>query len=148
MKQISNSSVLNEAHMYGASFSRGVRVRLGTHDMLIISGTASIDANGLTLYPAIGNSLNKTQVWFQAMRAFSNVKALLQSEGATWKDIVKVTIYLKDIEAHYDEFNTARNEFFRQEDIKLFPASTCVEAKLCRPELLVEMECMAVVKME
>jgi 2-iminobutanoate/2-iminopropanoate deaminase len=48
---ITNPRVLNEAHAYGSSFSRGLRVDVGNVAILLISGTASIDEDGNTVHP-------------------------------------------------------------------------------------------------
>jgi len=141
MKQISNPDVLNEAYKYDkpSAFSRGMKVDMGFTSMLFISGTASIDENGETYFP------HNFQI--QAYRAFYNVKKLLESEGATWKDVVKTTVYLKDM-SYYDTFNSVRLRFFKSQGITVYPASVCVQATLCRPELLIEMDATAIVKNE
>lgn len=138
MKQISNRSILNEATQYNSSFSRGIRIRLDSSDLLSISGTASIDANGLSVY--LEDFKRQTE------RVFYNIKKLLESEGATWKNVYKTTVFIKNISENYDEFNEVRTKFFKEEGITIFPSSTCVEAKLCRPELLIEMDAMAIIK--
>jgi len=142
MKQISNTKVLNEAYGYDkpSAFSRGMKVDMGVNSMLFISGTASIDENGVSIHE---NNFEQ-QTW----RAFCNVKALLESEGATWKDVVKTTIYIKDIEKNYEEFNEIRIAFFKWVGIEVYPASVCVQATLCRPELMIEMDAIAIVKNE
>ena len=81
----------------------------------------------------------------QARRAFENAGAVLTSAGAAWRDVVKVTIFLRDIARDYAAFNAAREDFFRDAGIETYPASTCIEARLCREDLLVEMEMLAVV---
>ena len=60
--------------------------------------------------------------------------------------MVKVTIFLKDIAADYAAFNRVRCAYFDEIHLSPYPASTCVEARLCRDELLVEMEATAVVE--
>lgn len=138
MKQISNYLVLNEASEYGSSFSRGVRIPLGNFDLISISGTASINNKGVSI--AKGDF--KAQVW----RVFHNIKELLASESASWQDVYKTTVYIRDIENYYPIFNETRTQFFRYENISVFPSSTCVETKLCRPELLIEMDAMAIIR--
>src|ERR1051326_5066388 len=49
-RAITNLNVLNEAYDYGSAFSRGMRIDLGKFVILLISGTASIDDEGRTLY--------------------------------------------------------------------------------------------------
>ena len=138
---IRNPSVLCEAYDYPkrVPFSRGMRVALGDASMLFVSGTASVDENGRSVH--VGDFEG------QARRVFSNIAALLESEGADWHDVVRTTCYLADFR-YYDAFNTVRNEFYRQEGLEPLPASTCVQAALCRPELLVEIEAIAVVPPE
>jgi 2-iminobutanoate/2-iminopropanoate deaminase len=130
--------VLNEAYDYEkkVSFVRGMRVELGDCVMLFISGTASVDEKGLSVHP--GDLTAQTQ------RAFSNIKGLLESEGADWHDVVRTTCYLADFR-YYDEFNAARNQFYEDERLDPLPASTCIEARICRPELLVEIEAIAMI---
>jgi len=83
----------------------------------------------------------------QTRRVFSNIAGLLRSEGADWHDVVRTTCYLVDFR-YYDEFNQIRNAFYAKEKLDPLPASTCVQAGLCRPELLVEIEAIAVVRKE
>lgn len=137
---ISNLEVLNEAYHYAkpSGFSRGIRVDLGNADLLFISGTASIDENGQSIH--IGDFRKQTQ------RVYYNIKKLLESEGASWKDVVKTTVYIKDIDKYYDEFNKIRIQFFKDEGVDPYPASVGVQATLCRPELLIEMDAIAIIK--
>ena len=79
----------------------------------------------------------------QMRRTYQNITALLAAEGATWHDIVRTTCYLRDIDRDYAEFNEERTAFFKEQGLDPLPASTGIEAKLCRPELLVEMEAIA-----
>jgi enamine deaminase RidA (YjgF/YER057c/UK114 family) len=50
---------------------------------------------------------------------------------------------LRDIERDYDIFNAARTAFFKDQGLKPLPASTGIQAILCRPELLIEIEAIA-----
>ena len=136
-KPISAPVVLNEAAEYGSAFARGLRLDLpGGITHLLFSGTASIGHNGETLYP--GDF--RAQLW----RTYHNLTELLRSENATWQDVVRTTCYLRDIERDYAEFNSIRNEFFRALGLNPFPASTGIQARICRSDLLVEIEAMAI----
>jgi enamine deaminase RidA (YjgF/YER057c/UK114 family) len=126
---------LNEAADYGSSFSRGLRIDLNGVTILLISGTASIDENGTTVH--VGD------LRAQCRRTYENITALLAAEGATWKDIVRTSCYLRDIERDYAAFNDERTEFFREQGLDPLPASTGIQAILCRPDLLIEMEAIA-----
>ena len=132
------ASVLNEAYDYArtASFSRGLRFDIADKTVLLISGTASVDENGATVHT--GDF--RAQLW----RTYRNITALLAEEGASWRDIVRTTCYLRDIERDYKDFNEVRTAFFRWLDLDPLPASTGIQARLCREDLLVEIEAIAV----
>jgi 2-iminobutanoate/2-iminopropanoate deaminase len=136
-RAISAHHVLNEAYDYArpSSFSRGLRIDLNGLAILLISGTASIDEHGQSVH--IGDLRAQTR------RTFDNVTGLLESEGATWKDVVRTTCYLRDIERDYAAFNDERTAFYKEQDLDPLPASTGIQAILCRPELLVEIEAIA-----
>ncbi|HEX4065953.1 MAG TPA: Rid family hydrolase [Acidobacteriaceae bacterium] len=136
-RSMTNHGVLNEAYAYAkpSSFSRGMRIDLSGLTILLISGTASIDEAGKSIH--IGDFRA------QAQRTFANITGLLASEGATWKDIVRTSCYLRDIDRDYEAFNEERTAFFEKEGLDPLPASTGIQAKLCRPELLVEIEAIA-----
>ncbi|HEY1807182.1 MAG TPA: Rid family hydrolase [Acidobacteriaceae bacterium] len=136
-RAMTNHGVLNEAYAYAkpSSFSRGMRIDLNGMTILLISGTASIDEGGRSVH--IGDFRA------QCRRTFANLTGLLASEGATWKDIVRTSCYLRDIDRDYEAFNEERTAFFTEQGLDPLPASTGIQAKLCRPELLVEIEAIA-----
>jgi 2-iminobutanoate/2-iminopropanoate deaminase len=135
---IENKTVLNEAYDYPSkvSFVRGMRVELDNAVMLFISGTSSVNEKGESVY--FGDMRAQTR------RTFTNIKALLESEGADWHDIVRTTCYIADMR-FYDEFNEVRNAFYEEEGLDPVPASTAIEARICRPDLLVEIEAIAMI---
>jgi 2-iminobutanoate/2-iminopropanoate deaminase len=134
-RAITNLNVLNEASSYGSAFSRGMRIDLNGLVILLISGTASIDDEGKTVH--VGDLRAQTR------RTFQNIAGLLAAEGATWKDVVRTTCYLRDIERDYKAFNEERTAFYQEQGLNPLPASTGIQAILCRPELLVEIEAIA-----
>lgn len=137
-KAIRAAEVLNEAYEYSkpSSFSRGLRLNIKGVAILFISGTASVDESGKTVHE--GDF--RAQTW----RTYRNITALLESEGASWKDVVRTTCYLRDIERDYAAFNEIRTQFFKEQGLDPLPASTGIQAILCRPDLLIEMEAMAI----
>ena len=137
-RAISNLAVLNEAYHYASpsSFARGVRLDLNGYAVLLISGTASIDEEGRTVH--FGD------VRAQTRRTFHNITGLLEAEGSAWEDVVRTTCYLRDIERDYAAFNEERTAFYKAQRLDPLPASTGVQAILCRSDLLVEIEAIAV----
>ncbi len=98
-KAIHAPQVLNEAYAYVApsTSSRGLRLDIKGVTILLISGTASIDEHGRTIHE--GDF--RAQTW----RTYRNITALLASESTSWKDVVRTTCYLRDIERDYVAFN-------------------------------------------
>lgn len=137
VKAMTAPTVLNEAYAYQrpSSFSRGLRIDLGNLVILLISGTASIDENGQTVHAGDFRA--------QCRRTFRNITELLASEGCTWKNVVRTSCYLRDIDRDYAVFNEERTAFYTSQELDPLPASTGIQAKLCRPELLVEIEAIA-----
>jgi len=137
-KAISAPETLNEAYDYPkpSSFSRGLRLDIKGITILLISGTASVDEYGRTIH--VGDF--RAQTW----RTYQNITKLLAAEGATWKNVVRTTCYLRDIERDYEAFNEIRTRFFQEQGLDPLPASTGIQAILCRPDLLIEIEAMVI----
>jgi enamine deaminase RidA (YjgF/YER057c/UK114 family) len=132
--------VLNEAYHYArpSSFSRGLRLDIGGVTVLLISGTASVNEEGKTSH--VGDF--RAQCW----RTYRNITTLLKAENATWHDIIRTTCYLRDIERDYKDFNEIRTAFFSWHGLDPLPASVGVQSRLCREDLLVEIEAVALIQ--
>ena len=128
--------VMRDAHWSCSATSGGAVMTFTSVPRCVrISGTASVDEYGNSIH--IGDF--RAQTW----RTLRNVTALLESEGASWKDVVRTTCYLRDIERDYAAFNEIRTQFYKEQGLDPLPASTGIQAILCRPDLLVEMEAIA-----
>src|SRR5574344_67761 len=119
---------LNPTHEYGVAFERGTAVMTPSYNYYLISGTASIDSKGKCLF--------HSDVSKQTDRLLDNIEALLNDGGATIADVDFFVVYLRDI----TDFNVLYNKMKN-----LFPKKpfVIVQARVCRPEWLVEMECVA-----
>lgn len=120
---------LNPTYEYGVSFERGTYVDYGDRRHVFISGTASINNKGEVVHP--GDIRNQT------LRMWENVETLLAEAECTFSHVCHLIIYLRDM-ADY----TLVKEMFEVR----FPAIPKVYllAPVCRPEWLIEMECMAI----
>jgi 2-iminobutanoate/2-iminopropanoate deaminase len=132
--------VLNEAYHYArpSSFSRGLRIDIGPVTVILISGTASVNEEGKTIH--IGDF--RAQTW----RTYRNISTLLRAENASWHDVIRATCYLRDIERDYKDFNEIRTAFFSWLGLDPLPASVGVQTRLCREDLLVEIEAVALIQ--
>ncbi|MGH7317262.1 MAG: RidA family protein [Candidatus Rokuibacteriota bacterium] len=100
--------------------------------LVFVSGCVASDDQGRT----VGGS----DVVAQTRQAFENIKRCLAAAGATFADVCKVTVYLKNV-AHREQVNTVRKEYFGATR----PASTLIEiSQFVRPDLLIEIESIAV----
>jgi len=127
---VMHTPTLNEAADYGSRFSRGMRVDLPDKTVLYISGTASIDERGQTVH--IG------EIEPQIDRMLLNIQQLLEAQGAGFEHLVQASTYLKHA-ADLPLYERKLDEW----GIRRLP-NTLVEAGVCRPELLIEMEAIAV----
>jgi len=121
---------LNEAWSYGADFSRGLRLVDATGTTLQVSGTASIDEAGRTAHAGDFRA--------QAERMLDNVESLLAGQGATFQNLLSGITYLKR-----PGDAAALDALYRQRGFEGFPNAVVI-APLCRPELLCEVEAVAV----
>jgi len=114
-----------------------MRVALPGATMLFLSGTSAVDEGGLTVHAGDFTA--------QLLRTYRNLTRLLHAEDASWHDVVWTTCYLRDIERDYDTFNRVRTAFYRACGLDPLPASTGIQVRLCRSDLLVEIEALAIV---
>ena len=106
-------------------------VRAG--DLLFMSGLIGVDGQG--------GLIGGDDVAAQVRQVFENMRAVLDEAGCGFEDIVKVTVYLTDIEDR-PKINPVRQEVFG--DAR--PASTLVEvSRLAVPGAKVEIDAVAVI---
>jgi enamine deaminase RidA (YjgF/YER057c/UK114 family) len=129
--EIMHTPTLNEAAEYGSSFSRGMKVATPERTVLFISGTASVDEAGATVHI---NDLRG-----QIERMLLNIQELLKPHGATFADMAQIITYLK----WRDEIDLFRKIWYEW-GLNGLP-NTFVEAGVCRPNLLCEMEAIAII---
>ena len=128
--EVMHTPTLNEADEYGSSFSRGMKIDLPEKTVLHVSGTASINEAGETVH--VGDPEKQLE------RMLVNVRELLHHQNASFEDVTQIATFLKHAE-YYD----ACQQLLRQWGIRHVP-NTFVEAGVCRPELLCEMEAIAI----
>ncbi|MEH6938420.1 RidA family protein [Bacillus sp. JJ664] len=76
----------------------------------------------------------------QTKQVFANLKAVLEEAGTDLSKVVKTTVFLKDLTTFAD-FNSVYEEFFNEHK----PARSCVEVARLPKDVLVEIECIAIV---
>jgi len=111
------------------NYSRSIR----TGDMLFISGCT-----------AVGTEAEDKGVMRQADQTIDRIKRIVEAEGGTTSDIVKLVIFVTDMpefRTHLAEFDDLLERYFQG----VYPASTLVASPgLARPTLKIEVEATAV----
>src|SRR2546423_1247498 len=103
--------------------------------LVFISGQVGLDKSG--------NVVSKDDFRAQAQQVFENLKAAIEAAGGTFEDVIKLNIYFLDA-SHLPELREVRDRYV---NVKNPPTSTALQvARLFRPEFLVEIEAIAVVK--
>jgi len=108
--------------------------------VVVVEGRKTIFVSGQLARDRQGGVVGKGDMRTQIRQVGENVKAALAAAGASLADIVKTNTYVTDID-----------EFFKHVDVRMeyfgaLPTSTTVEVRrLAHPDLLVEVEVIAVV---
>jgi len=99
-------------------------------DFVYVSGQGPIDP--VTDKLAVGD------VEFQTQLTLSNIRRILEAAGVGVTDVVKCSVFLRDI-SEFHNMNRAYAAFFGDHK----PARTTIEAKFHQAEMLVEIDCVA-----
>jgi 2-iminobutanoate/2-iminopropanoate deaminase len=114
-----------------AGFSQAWRVD-GVSALVFISGQAPVSADG--------QLVGANDFEAQTRQVLENLVTVVEEAGATLDNVVKLTVFLTDM-GKLQEYTQIKREVFQGEP----PASTAVEVRaLARPEMLVEVEALAV----
>ncbi len=102
--------------------------------LLFVSGQIAID-------PATNQLAHDGDVAAQTQLVMANLAAILTQAGASWSDIVKTGVFLKDM----NDFATMNGVYATYFDEATAPARACVEVARLPKDVLVEIDCIAVV---
>ena len=110
-------------------YSQGVKAG----GFLFLSGQIALDPQTMSVVP--GDAAAQTE---QAMK---NMKAALGSQGLDFSDVVKTTVFIKDMN-EFGRINEVYGRFFEKDA----PARSCVEVARLPKDVLVEIEAIALLK--
>jgi enamine deaminase RidA (YjgF/YER057c/UK114 family) len=110
-------------------------VEVTARRMIFIAGQTALDADG--------HLIGKSDFATQAGQVFENLSIALRASGCTAANLVKVTVFLTDMD-NLARYREARNRFFNLVTPPAAPAVTLVEvSKLYGPDFLIEIEAIA-----
>ncbi|MGB3237882.1 MAG: RidA family protein [Geitlerinemataceae cyanobacterium] len=103
-------------------------------ETLFVAGQISID-------PQTNQLVHTDDVAKQTEQVMSNLAAILKAAGATFSDVVKTTVFLKDM----NDFAAVNAVYAQYFDDATAPARACVEVARLPKDVLVEIDCIAVI---
>ena len=116
---------------------------VGYSQVAAVTGGKIVFIAGQVALDKSGNVVGKDDFRLQVQQVFENLKAAVEAAGGNFGDVIKLNSYFLDL-SRLPEFREVRDKYI---NLKNPPASTAVQIpKLFRPEFLVEIEAVAVVK--
>jgi 2-aminomuconate deaminase len=117
-------------------------------DLLFLSGIGprkrgSKEIPGITL-DAAGNIVGY-DIETQSRAVFENVRLVLEDSGASWNDIVDVTVFLTNMKKDFPIYNKLYAEYFAG-DGKPNPTRTTIEVGALPTPIAIELKVIAVMK--
>lgn len=110
---------------------------VGAYSQATTDGSLLFTAGQIPMTPD-GTLLDDQPIAKQTQQCLDNIREILVAEGATLDDVLKVTVYLADIDT-FDEFNRAYGEFFSADP----PARSAVEVAALPKGVAIEIEAIA-----
>ncbi|MEX0804974.1 MAG: RidA family protein [Candidatus Binatia bacterium] len=111
----------------------------GGHYSQAISSDGHIYVSGSGPFDPTTHEITGDTIESQTQQTLKNIESILKAAGASLKDVVKVTVYLRDMR-QFDTMDKAYKTFFPEDP----PARTTVEVGLHNPQRLIAVDAEAV----
>lgn len=112
---------------------------IGPYSQAIKVGNMIFTSGNLAIHPETGEFV-KDDIQKETRLALENLRAILEEAGATLNDVVKVTVFIKDMN-QFGRINEIYGEFFNEHK----PARSCVEVARLPKDGNVEIEAVAII---
>lgn len=109
---------------------------------IAVSGPLLFVAGQIPLNPQTGELVGEGDITEQTQQVMRNLGAILEAGGASWENVVKTTVFLSDL-TNFVSMNQVYAQYFPSETA---PARACVEVSRLPKDVLVEIECIAVIE--
>jgi len=111
---------------------------IGPYSQAVVSNGFAFLSGQIPLDPATGQLIETRDIAAQTQRVLENLQAVLEACGSSLSNVVKTTVYLKDM----SEF-TLMNEVYARYFPEKAPARATVEAARLPRDVRVEIDCIA-----
>lgn len=114
-------------------------------NLLFLSGVGprkkgSKDIPGVTLDE--NRNILEYDIEEQCRSVFNNVRAVLESSGSSWENLVDVTVFLTNMKDDFQKYNEIYKEFFKDNR----PCRTTVEINCLPTPIAIELKCIATIE--
>jgi 2-iminobutanoate/2-iminopropanoate deaminase len=110
---------------------------IGPYSQAVVSNGLAFLSGQIPLDPATGQVIEGDITW-QTERVLDNLKSVLEAAGSSLGQVVKTTVYLKDME-EFAKMNAVYARYFPENP----PARSTVEAARLPRDVRVEIDCIA-----
>ncbi|MEI2430005.1 RidA family protein [Lysobacter yananisis] len=113
-------------------------------DLLFLSGVGPRDAASNAVPGNVHDAQGRLiayDIELQTRSVFVNVRAVLEASGASWDDLVDVTVYLTDMARDFAAYNALWSEYFP--DIDRAPCRTTLGITALPTPIAIELKCVA-----
>ena len=112
---------------------------IGPYSQAIRAGDTLYLSGQIALDPSTGNLIDDGSIHGQTRRVLQNLVAIVEAAGGTTQNIVKTTVFLRDM-SDFGEMNAVYSTFFSSSP----PARSTVQAARLPRDVSVEIDCIAV----
>lgn len=115
----------------------GAPAAVGPYSIAVSTGNILYTSGQLPIHAGTGDIVGDT-VAIQARQSLENLKTIIEKLGSDMKNVIKVNIYLTDMDC-FSEFNDVYSEYFNDS----YPARSCVEVSNLPKGAQIEIEAIA-----
>lgn len=111
---------------------------MGAYSQAIVSGNMIFLSGQIPVDPATGNLIPEKDIKSQTRRVLLNLQGVLKGAGASLNDVVRTTVFLKNM-SDFADFNSVYAEFFDTDP----PTRSTVEVARLPKDVAIEIDCIA-----
>jgi 2-iminobutanoate/2-iminopropanoate deaminase len=111
---------------------------IGPYSQAVVAGNMIFVSGQIAIDPETNNLIEDKDLKAQTRRVLLNLQGILEAAGVPLRNVVRTTVFLKDMGAFAD-FNSVYAEFFNVDP----PARATVEVSRLPKDVVIEIDCIA-----